>query len=185
MIDPILPFACVRSFESRPARRGRRYSQGAHAAAVYASLRLRCGARSGVTPQTHFAHFVRYVQIGAASPVLDARRARRPSAAQQRSRLASRCPSRWSPIDAEGAKTETPHSHAIISCTGNPLSPLDYITRHHAFTVSSTVKPGNIRFDGFGDSLPRSLLSFRSYRGLSPSQCHGPMACSAPSILSR
>ena len=67
---PLLPFARVRFCESRFAWRGRRYPQGAHAVAVYASLRLRCGARLGVAPQTHvahFAHFVRYVQTGAAS----------------------------------------------------------------------------------------------------------------------
>ena len=64
---PLLPFARVRFCESRFAWRGRRYPQGAHAVAVSASLRLRCGARLGVAPQTHFAHFVRYVQTGAAS----------------------------------------------------------------------------------------------------------------------
>jgi hypothetical protein len=64
---PLLQFARVRSCESRFARRGRWYPQGAHAVAVSASLRLRCGARLGVAPQTHFAHFVRYVQTGAAS----------------------------------------------------------------------------------------------------------------------
>ena len=65
--SPLLPFARVRFCESRFARRGRRYPQGAHAVAVSASLRLRCGARLGVAPQTHFAHFVRYVQTDAAS----------------------------------------------------------------------------------------------------------------------
>ena len=64
---PLLPFAGVHSCESRFARRGRWYPQGAHAVAVSASLRLRCGARLGVAPQTHFAHFVRYVQTDAAS----------------------------------------------------------------------------------------------------------------------
>jgi hypothetical protein len=59
------------------ARRGRRYPQGAHAGAVCASLRLRCGARLGVAPQTRFAHFVRYAQTDAAKSVLDARCARR------------------------------------------------------------------------------------------------------------
>ncbi len=78
---------------SASARRGRRYPQGAHAVAVYASLRMRCvpwrlqaprrapdteqsagtvlcpGAlhRLGVASQTRCAHFVRYAQTGAAS----------------------------------------------------------------------------------------------------------------------
>ena len=65
--SPLLPFARVRFCESRSARRGRWYPQGAHAVAVSASLRLRCGARLGVAPQTHCAHFVRYVQTDAAS----------------------------------------------------------------------------------------------------------------------
>jgi hypothetical protein len=56
----------VRSFW-RLARRGRRHPAGAHGGAVFASLRLHCGARSEVARPTHCAHCVRYVQTTAAS----------------------------------------------------------------------------------------------------------------------
>ncbi len=73
---PSLPFAWVRTC-LRSARRGRRYPQRAHAGAVYASLRLRCGARLEVAPRTRCAHCVRYAQTGAASQTVEARCARR------------------------------------------------------------------------------------------------------------
>ena len=63
---PLLPFESIRS-GLQLARHGRRYPQGAHAVAVYASLRLRCGARLGVAPQTRFVRFAHYAQTGAAS----------------------------------------------------------------------------------------------------------------------
>ena len=43
-------FAGVRCRQTAAARRGRRYPAGAHAVAVYASLRLRCGAHTQLAP---------------------------------------------------------------------------------------------------------------------------------------
>ena len=73
---PLQPFESIRS-GLQLARRGRRYPQGAHAVAVYATLRLRCGARLGVAPRTRFVRCAHYAQTGGAKSVLDARCARR------------------------------------------------------------------------------------------------------------
>jgi hypothetical protein len=60
------------------ARRDRRHPAGAHGGAVFASLRLHCGARSEVARPTRCAHFVRYVQTTAASQFTKRADARRP-----------------------------------------------------------------------------------------------------------
>jgi len=74
---PLLPLACVRFCESRFARRGRRYPQGAHAVAVSASLRLRCGARLGVAPLNSLRSLRSLRSNRRGESVLDARCARR------------------------------------------------------------------------------------------------------------
>ena len=64
---------CVR----RSARRGRWYPQGAHAVAVSASLRLRCGARLGVAPLNSLRSLRSLRSNRRGESVLDARCARR------------------------------------------------------------------------------------------------------------
>ena len=74
---PLLPFSRVHFPVSRSAQRDRRYPRGAHAVAVSASLRLRCGARLEVAPRTRFVRCAHYAQTGGAKSVVDARCARR------------------------------------------------------------------------------------------------------------
>jgi hypothetical protein len=58
-------------------RRGSRHPLWAQGVAVYASLRLRSGARFGLGRLTHFAHFVRYVQTRSGKSVHQVRFAHR------------------------------------------------------------------------------------------------------------
>ena len=82
-IRPSLTFGrplCMRA----PARRGRRYPQGAHAVAVSATLRLRCAARSGVAPLNSLRSLRSLRSNRRGESVLEARCARRPQSCAAR-----------------------------------------------------------------------------------------------------
>ena len=70
---------------ARSARRGRRYPAGAHGGAVYASLRLRCGARPGVAPHNSLRSLRSLRSDRCGESVYKARCARRPQSSASRS----------------------------------------------------------------------------------------------------
>jgi hypothetical protein len=70
-------FAGLRCRQTAAARRGRRYPTGAHAVAVYASLRLRCGAHTQLAPHNSLRELRSLRSYKRGESDMDARCARR------------------------------------------------------------------------------------------------------------
>ena len=91
---PLLPFLPAR-FDDALARRGRRRPPGAHAVAVGAARRLRCGARFGVVSQNSLRSLRSLRSNNCDESVHEARCARRPRSSaprRHRSRLCRAAP---------------------------------------------------------------------------------------------
>ena len=82
---PLAPVACVRCFVLSP-RRGRRYPARAQGLAVFASLRLRCGAQSEVAPRNSLRSLRSLRSNRRGESVDEARCARRPQTCAPRRR---------------------------------------------------------------------------------------------------
>jgi hypothetical protein len=166
----LLVFTAVCS-GANPAHRGRRYPARAHGGTVYASLRLRCGARPGVAPHNS----LRSDSCG--ELVYEARFARRPQACAPR-RPTNR-PCRALPA---AKATGTGLCHANHRCTGKG-APGQVVARLRG--VDEHRPCGRAR------SAPRELtcrpLSERSERSERSELCDGPQGrasqgsrCAAP-----